>query len=123
LHVEILVRVNRPHPFDRLRPGGVDRDDLGVRLGRADPRRPKLPGDVDVVYVGASSRDQPGVLLAAHGPADVVARGGRPVGRLGRNPRYLGSGVADAHDVTPADSETLAPLVLAASSTALTRLW
>ena len=75
----------------------VDRDDRGVGLGRADDRRVQHPGDRDVVDVGGLAGDQPRILLAAQGAADV---------RLAR--------LDGAHAETPC---------LAAACTALTMLW
>ncbi len=75
----------------------VDGHDGGVGLRRADDRRVKHPGDLDVVDVGGLPGDQPRILLAAQGTADV---------RLGALDR--------AHADTPC---------FAADCTALTMLW
>ena len=50
-------------PRSRCGGGRVDRDDLGVCLGRADERRPQHPGQRDVVDIASATDDQRRVLL------------------------------------------------------------
>ena len=80
--------------------GGVDRDDLGVRLGRADDRHVEHAGHHHVVDVAAAAGDHPRVLLAPERLADPLAVGGL---------------LDDAHSVTSCP--------FAADITALTMLW
>ncbi len=97
----VIAGVDGVDPGPRGGGRGVDRDDLGVRLGRADERRPKHPGERDVVDVARAAGDQRWVLLATQEAADMTARGGL---------------LSDAHADTPEDFE-------AASRTDLTMLW
>ena len=110
LHVEVLVGVDRDDAVARLGRRRVDRDDLRVRLRRAHPGRPHLPGEGDVVDVGGLALDQARVLLAPQRAPDVAVAG---------RGRRLGGAHADT------SCGALAPLLpaLAASSTALTMLW
>ena len=55
---------------------GVDRDDLGVRVGAAQDRAVHHPRQVDVVEVGALAADEARVLLALE-----AAEADRPLGR------------------------------------------
>ena len=98
--VEVLAGEDAVHAGQLPRAGGVDRDDLGVRLGRADDGHVEHAGDDHVVDVAPAAGDHPRVLLAPQRLADPLAVGARLLG--------------DAHSVTSWP---------AADSTALTMLW
>ena len=99
------------------RGGGVDRDDPGVRLGRAHEGHVQLPGHHQVVDVGRPAGDQARVLLALERLSDEAVAAG---------PRLLG----DAHRPAPAlevpaastGAVSAACALCAADCTALTML-
>ena len=99
-------------PVALPRERGVDRNDLCVRLGRADECRPQRARQHDVVDVSAASGDQSRILLAAHRLPNM--RRGRAVRR--------GAVAPVAHAVT-SGCAVAADLLFAASSTARTMLW
>ena len=68
----VIAREHRvdPEPLPGRR--RVDRDDLGVRLGRSHECRPHRSFKRDVVDVPGQAHDQPRVLLAAECLPDVV---------------------------------------------------
>ena len=68
--LEVLGGDDRGDARVRERRGGVDRDDLGVRVGAAQHRAVHHPGQADVVEVGALAADEARVLLALE-PAEA----------------------------------------------------
>jgi hypothetical protein len=100
LEVEVLAGEDGD-AGDLVGPGRVDRDDAGVRLGRAHDGHVEHAGQHDVVDIAPLPGDHPGVLLAAQRLAD---------------PLLARCGLDGGHADTPWDD-------LAAESTALTMLW
>ncbi len=74
--VDVLAGEDRHDVLALERRGGVDGDDRGVRLRRADERAPQRAGELDVVDVRRPAGDEPRVLLAAQRAADVAVAGG-----------------------------------------------
>ena len=67
---QIRARVDRGHPFELQRGGGVDPGDPGVGVGAADAPHPQLPGKHEVVGELGLAGQQDCVLLAQPALAD-----------------------------------------------------
>ena len=88
--LEVLGGDHRGDAGQRERRRGVDRVDLGVRVGTAQDRAVHHPGQADVVQVGALAADEARVLLALEaaeadrplGPGSEGSRGGHRSGLL-----------------------------------------
>jgi hypothetical protein len=78
--LEILGGDDRGDVRVRERARGVDRDDLGVRVGAAQQRAVDHPRQLDVIEVVALTADEARVLLALE-PAEADG----PLGRLDRS--------------------------------------
>ena len=67
---QIVAREDGDHPWSGLRLVDVDRDDVRVRLGRADVREPRRVVEGEVVDVDATRREHSDVFDALHSVAE-----------------------------------------------------